>query len=101
MLRTATSPDATVTAEIVADGDPMDLQAVHLVVRRAGRTWARREIGHAGVGCGTFEMYAASCTIEELRVADVLGDPAPEVVVRYRGGGPGSPAAELPCLRRR
>jgi hypothetical protein len=85
---TATSRDRSVTAELVHDGRRLGLEAVHLVIRRAGRTWVRREVGHDGVGCGTLEMYATSFHVEELRVADVLGDRAPEVILRVRGDGP-------------
>lgn len=78
----ATSRDGRVLVELAEDGPPLDLVAVHLVVRTAAGAFVRRQIGERGVGCGTFELYAAHFSVDELRVRDVLFGPAPEVIVR-------------------
>ena len=65
VLRTATSPDATVTAEIVADGDPMDLQAVHLVVGFAGPDVLRFQGVYSRQECSHFWPVAGAQTGEE------------------------------------
>lgn len=82
----AQSRDRSVRAEIVRDGDRMDLQAIHLVVRRGEAAWIVREIGLDGVGCGTFDLFAASFDVHDLQVKDVLAGPAPEVILRYDAG---------------
>lgn len=78
----AASRDGRVQAEIVEDGWSNDLQAIHLVIRVGTDAFVRREIGHSGVGCDTFDLYATRYEVLELRVRDVLGDRAPEVYVR-------------------
>lgn len=87
----ARSRDRSVSAELVADGSPLGLSAIHLVVRRGADAWAVREIAHEGVGCGTFELYSTSFAVRELRVADVLAGPAPEVVLRFHTDASGAP----------
>ena len=52
---------------------------------RVAQEFIRRELGHSGVGCGTFEMYGASYGVESVRVRDVLFGPRPEVIVIARG----------------
>jgi hypothetical protein len=78
----AESRDGRVRAEIVEDGRPADLVAVHLAIHVDGHAFVLREIGHRGVGCGTDDLYAARFDVRQLRVADVLGNRAPEVVLR-------------------
>lgn len=82
---TAESRDHNVRVEIVEDGIPSDLLAVHLVIHDGASHFIRRELGHSGVGCGTFEMYGASYGVESVRVRDVLFGPRPEVIVIARG----------------
>lgn len=81
---TAESRDRTVRVEIVEDGHPADLVAIHLVLHDGARSFIRRELGHSGVGCGTFEMYGASYEVDSVRVRDVLFGPRPEVIVIAR-----------------
>lgn len=76
--------DGSVTAEIVEDGHPMGLLAVHLVVRDGARAHRLAHLGERGVGCGTFEMFGASYEVDSLRVADVLFGPRPEVILLAR-----------------
>lgn len=82
--RTAESRDHAVRVEIIEDGRPLDLVAIHLVIHDGPRSFIRRELGHSGVGCGTFEMYGASYAVESVRVRDVLFGPRPEVIVIAR-----------------
>lgn len=82
----ARSRDRTVSAEVVRDGVMVELLAMHLVVQTGADRWILREIGERGVACGTFEMSASSFEVLELRVADVLFGPRPEVILRTRDG---------------
>lgn len=78
----AASRDGAVRVELVEDGNPMDLVAVHFVVRVGDRAFRRPHIAERGVGCGTFEMFSAGYGVTSLRVADVLHGPAPEIILR-------------------
>lgn len=93
----ARSRDSSVRAEIVRDGDRLDLQAIHLVVRRGETAWIVREIGLEGVGCGTFDLFGASFDVHDLQVRDVLAGPAPEVILRYDAGSSRGGAHLLLC----
>lgn len=82
----ARSRDRTVVAEVVRDGVEVELLAMHLVVRTGADRWVLRKIGERGVACATLEMSAARFEVVELRVADVLFGPRPEVILRTRDG---------------
>lgn len=85
-LASASNRDRSVRAESVRDGERMDLQAMHLIVRRDEAAWIVRELGHDGVGCGTFGLFGARFDVHDVRVRDVLAGPAPEVILRYDTG---------------
>ncbi len=82
---TAESRDHSVRAEIIEDGHPLDLVAIHLVVHDGARAYMWRELGQSGVGCGTFEMYGASFDVDTVRVADVILGPRPEIIAIATG----------------
>lgn len=83
-IESARSRDGSVSVELVEDGNPMDLVAVHLVVRVGDRAFRDEHIAERGVGCGPFEMFSASYGVDSLRVADVLHGPAPEIILLGR-----------------
>lgn len=87
----AQSRDGAVRAELVEDGRPLDLVAVHLVVHTPSGSFSRRHVGERGVACGTFEMSSSSFTVDELAVRNALFGRAPEVILRaHHASGPDS-----------